>query len=117
MQICMKPQAEFVAMLKADIARAVQESKLSYSDIGRSANIDTSQASRICRGYFSTLSYSVLQVCKVLAVETNITDRVVAPDPYRSRIEAGVLELWDRSPEDAERIVELLRQLTELRRT
>lgn len=117
MQIGMKLQAEIAAKLKADIADAVRKSGLSYSDIARAATIDTSQASRICRGQFSTFSGSVLQVCKVLGVGTDMAAGGAAPDPHRSRIEAGVLELWDRSPEDADRIVRLLRQLTELRRT
>lgn len=116
MQICMKLQAEIAAKLKAEIAEAVRKSGLSYSDIARAATIDTSQASRICRGHFSTLSGSVLQVCRVLAVEIDMAPGTLTPDPHRSRIEAGVLELWDRSPEDADRIVRLLRQLTELRR-
>lgn len=87
---------------------------MSYAEIGRVAGVHGSQVSRICRGEFRSLSSNVMQICKILHVD-GAGEVEVAAD--QQRLEAGVIAVWDRTPQDARRILKFLRQLGELRRT
>jgi transcriptional regulator with XRE-family HTH domain len=118
MQICMKMDRISSAKLTAQISAAYSRRGLSFSEIGRACGVHSSQVSRICRGEFKTLSYNVVQVCKVLGLELE-TLKVEEPalSALRQRLERSVLEVWDETPEDAERIAAFLRQLLDLRRT
>jgi hypothetical protein len=79
--------------------------------------VHASQVSRICRGQFRTLSHNVVQVCRALGLEGEaLGSRPPADEILAGRLKAGVLELWDQTPEDAERLIRLLRQLADLRR-
>lgn len=72
----------------------------------------------ICKGEFKTASANLMQVCTVLGVRSqHLPVDTAVEDAHRQRLEAGVLEIWDRTPQDARRILKLLRQLPELRRT
>ena len=104
--------------LKSQLWTLYSESGLSFSEVGRAAGVHPSQVSRICRGGFRTLSHNVVQVCKALGLELE-TVKIEAPavSILRQQLENSVLEIWDQTPEDAERIARFLRQLLDLRRT
>ena len=114
----MKPDPTSSGKLKSEIRDYHAQSGLSYSEIGRIARVDPSQVSRICRGKFKTLSHNVVQVCRVLGLDLEMV-KLEAPvdDVFRQRLKNSVLDLWDRTPEDADRLVRLLRQLSDLRWT
>jgi len=55
-----------------------------------------------------------MQICKALNVDETGRFEIAAD---QQRLEAGVIAVWDRTPQDARRILRFLRQLGELRRT
>ena len=87
------------------------------SEIGIKACVHSSQVSRICRGDFRTVSHNLVQVCKVLGVDVE-TVRMEEPaqEPLARRLANSLLDIWDRTPADAERLVRFLNDLAELRR-
>ena len=104
------------AKLKAEIEATRQRLGLSFSEIGRIADVHASQVSRICRGEFRTLSHNVVQVCMALGLKgEGLGGPPSADEILAGRLKAGILELWDRTPEDAERLIRLLDQLADLR--
>ncbi len=114
----MKPDPASSGKLKSEIRDYHAQSGLSYSEIGRIARVDPSQVSRICRGEFKTLSHNVVQVCRVLRLDLEMVKlETPVDDVFRQRLGNSVLDLWDRTPEDADRLVRLLRQLSDLRST
>jgi transcriptional regulator with XRE-family HTH domain len=115
MQICMKLDALSSETLKARIRERGKNQ--SYSEIGEAAGVHPSQVSRICRGEFRTLSHNVVQVCKALGIEMQ-TVRLKTPvkEALTKRLERSVLDVWDQTPADAERLVRFLSYLAELRR-
>jgi transcriptional regulator with XRE-family HTH domain len=118
MQICMKLLPDARDNLAAEIGRRFEASGLSYADIARESNVDPAQVGRICRGEFKTASANLMQICFILGIESRYLPPDTSPEEtHRRRLEAGVLEIWDRTPQDAQRILKFLRQLAELRRT
>jgi hypothetical protein len=104
--------------LAAQIALRQAELGLSFAEIARSAKVDPAQVARICQGTFKTASANLMQICLTLGVESqHLPIETGSTDMHRRRLEAGVIEIWDRTPQDARRILKLLRQLAELRRT
>lgn len=101
--------------LVATIAARVAERPESFAEIGRQAGVHASQASRICRGKFKTASYNVVQICKVLGVPLERVKSEREPSNHQRKLEAAVVAVWDRSPEDADRIVRVLRELKAFR--
>lgn len=83
-----------------------------YSDIARLSGVNQGQVSRICRGQFKTRSSNVMQICMILRVETGAVE---PPDLVRLR--DAVLDLWDGSSVDADRIARLLGAVGDVRRT
>ncbi|RYG89162.1 MAG: XRE family transcriptional regulator [Alphaproteobacteria bacterium] len=114
MQICMNFQSSARENLIDAIREKRKQAGLSYAEIGRLSGVHSSQVSRICRGEFRTLSSNVMQICKALNVDDSGKVEVAAD---QQRLEAGVIAVWDRTPQDARRILRFLRQLGELRRT
>ena len=85
---------------------------LSYQRLGSLAGIDPAQALRICRGEFKTLSPNVVRICNALGVELEKEDgrpAALPADGAERRLQAELLETWDRSEADEHRLVELLR--------
>ncbi|NOT39075.1 MAG: helix-turn-helix domain-containing protein [Alphaproteobacteria bacterium] len=113
----MKLQDQDRTRLKVALARRFADSGLNYSDIARISNVHASQVHRICSGRFQTLSHNVVQVCKALGLDEPPFGKTKMTDPDQARIESTAVALWDRSREDADRIVRLLRQLSDLRRS
>ena len=114
----MKLQDHDRARLAADLEKRFAESGINYSELSKLSGVHASQVHRICSGKFRTLSHSVVQICKILGVaEPSAAHGEDVPDPDQARIERTAIALWDRTHEDADRIVGLLRQLSELRRS
>ena len=114
----MKLDSDSREKLQGKIADSYRSSGLSYTNIGTLARVDVSQVSRICRGQFKTLSQNVMQICKVLGVEVDTFEiELPCKNVLPSVLEDGVLEVWDRTAADAERIVRFLHELAALRRT
>lgn len=100
--------------LAAIIADRVAQGNESYAEIGLRVGVHPSQVSRICRGEFKTASYNVMQICVALGVPfEGLTSEPVSPD--QRRLEVAVTAVWDKSSEDANRIVRMLRQLHDFR--
>lgn len=117
MQICMKIDNKTRGKLVAEIQQRAADLRLSYSDIARSAEVDVSQVSRICRGQFKTVSQNVVQICKALGLKMEAPQEALpTSDPHFQRLQKGLYRLWDRTPEDAERLIKLLAQLAEIRK-
>lgn len=118
MQIRMNVTLESRRALVVEMTRRRADLGLTYAKIARGTGVDPSQVNRICKGQFKTLSENVMQICIFLGIpEPHRSFTSVDIDRHRRQLEAGVLEMWDRTPQDAERILRLLRQLTDLRRT
>lgn len=118
MQIHMTVTLKSRRALVAEMTRRRVDLGLSYAEIARRTGVDPAQVNRICKGQFKSLSENVMQICMFLGIpEPHRPLTSVDLDRHRRQLEAGVLEMWDRTPQDAERILRLLRQLTDLRRT
>lgn len=116
MQICMKLNTEARRKLTKGIEVRLTEMSATYSEIASATDIHASQVSRICRGQFKTISPSVVQICRFLGVDIfDVPGLGKTNELHQKRLKRGVLEIWDRTPEDADRIVRLLRQIAALR--
>ena len=116
MQRCMKIDSPSRGKLVAAIQERVAASGLSYSEIARVSEVDVGQVSRICRGQFKTVSQNVVQICKALGLTMDTPqDALPTSDPHFRRLQNGLYKLWDQTPEDADRLLQLLMQLDEIR--
>jgi hypothetical protein len=114
----MKLTAKAREELATHIERRQAELSISCAEIARRADVDPAQTSRICNGQFRTASANLVRICNILGVDSpHLPAHIPDADAHRRMLEAGVLEIWDRTPQDARRILKLLRQLAELRRT
>jgi len=115
MHICMKATEKELTALKRDIAEARRKRVLRIADIGRMANVDASQVSRVVRGDFKTISSNVVQICKVLGLEL---ETLAAPadghDIGSSRLHAGVRRLYEKNPQIADRLATVLETIADL---
>ena len=101
------------ASLKARIADAVSAYPHSVSQLARLAGVDQGQASRIARGEFRRLSENVMQICKALGVPVNEAGE--PKETMKGQLIAELLALWDETPEDARRILQLIAAIRELK--
>ena len=116
MQICMKATLEELVGLRRRIVVAHEGIRLRNAEIGRLANVDASQVSRIVRGDFKTISSNVVQICKVLGLEfETITTPSAEKDVAWSVLEASVRRRWDESTQGSERIATMLDTIANLR--
>jgi len=112
----MKINRKASSKLKKDIQDSLATNGLKVSEIARLAKVDAGQTSRICRGQFTTLSYNVVEICKVLGVRVQyVALPIEQAAAYETLITQTALDVWDKTPEDAERIISLLRQLSAFR--
>ncbi len=111
----MKLSREAREKLAASIATRAGERSESFSEIASLAGVHPSQVSRICRGHFKTASHNVVQICKVLGIALEGTKSQAQASQHQRKLEAAVLAVWDRSPEDADRIVRVLKELRAFR--
>lgn len=111
----MKMQEEFALLLKSRLRLARKKAGLSLTEIARISRVHSSQVSRICRGEFTTVSANVVQVCKALGLPV---EEVALPieSSLEQQLQSGIVELWDKTPNDAKRLMKLLKNLSELRK-
>lgn len=112
----MKATANELAELRRQIAAAHAGTALSDAEIAGLTKVHPSQVGRICRGDFKTISHSVVQICKILGLETD--GQAASPPNERMawlKLEASVRKLWDKTPEGADKIVRVLDTIGALR--
>lgn len=112
MQISMKLKPKDIESIASRIEAKRIALGYTYSDIARVTEVSQGQVSRICRGQFKTNSGNVMQICMILGVETEVHQ-----PPDLVRITDAVLDLWDGTTADADRITRLLGVVSEVRRT
>lgn len=112
MQISMKLKPKDIESLANRIEAKRLALGYSYSAIARISAVNQGQVSRICRGQFKTASGNVMQICMTLGVDVKLDEPADL-----SRIREAVLNLWDGTSVDAERITRLLSVVNEVRRT
>lgn len=111
----MKVKPDSLDALKRQLSERSQGGGLSYSEIGRKADVHPSQVSRICRGQFKSVSQNVVQICSALGLSIEGFVPKETSDPAAALLINGILGLWKGTPEDAQRITGLLDRLAELR--
>lgn len=89
------------------------ELRLSKAEIARRSGVHPAQVGRILQGKHRRISENVLRICKVLAVDAGLAGDVADHD--RARIAESALAIWDGTHEDAEVIVELLRNIARVK--
>lgn len=101
-----------------DLARRVEQSRrdkgLTHDEIARSLALNQSQVSRVCAGNFASVNETVMRICIFLDVPLLGWTFPVDSDEYR--LTAGILGIWNRTPEDAKRLLRLLQSVGEIRR-
>ncbi len=115
MLIRMKPTRKQLGDLRAKVAEAQAQNRLSCAQIGRIANVHPSQVGRICSGQFKTFSNNVVQVCTALGV----TLPRLKPDtedvaPEWAAVQSSMRRIWDETPEGAKTIAKLLNAIADL---
>jgi DNA-binding CsgD family transcriptional regulator len=112
MHISMKLKPKDIETLANRIYARRLISGHNYSEIAKLLGINQSQVSRICRGQFKTRSGNVMHICTFLGVDFN-------SDEPRDlvRLREAVLDLWDGTTADADRITRLLGVVAEVRRS
>lgn len=124
MQIYMKPTQKERTDLLRRIKAARDGLRLSYAVLAERADVDPSQASRICRGKFATFSDSVVRICTVLGVQMG--DAVSMPSgtiagngPKKTnvswdKLERAVRRAWDKTPRGADRLAKVIAAVGEV---
>lgn len=112
----MKATAAELASLRRKLAAARRRDLRTDTEIGGLAKVHPSQVGRICRGEFKTVSYNVVQVCKELGLKLEtVATQAGKRDAAWAKLTVRVEQLWDKTPEDAERIARLLDTVAALR--
>jgi len=102
-------------VLKRNIADARRKCAMRNAEIGRVANVDASQVSRVLRGDFRTISSNVVQICKVLGLELEtLAASADGQDIAGSRLHAGVRRLYEKNPQIADRLATVLETIADL---
>ncbi len=93
---------------------ALKKQRLTVTEIGRLAGVHPSQAGRICRGEFRTMSYNVVQVCRVLGLDPAVAKPATQSDAAWAQLERNLRKLWDLSPDRAKQMARLLEAMARL---
>jgi transcriptional regulator with XRE-family HTH domain len=120
----MKPNQRERDNLERRIRAAHGKSSLSISEIARISGVNPGQASRILNGKFSTVSGSVLQICKILGVDPldtktrqiQTSSKSVQAAAGWAKLEASMLRAWDRTPQGADKLVKVIEAVAEATR-
>ncbi len=100
--------------LRKRLRFALEKQRLTASEIGRLAGVHPSQVGRICRGEFRTMSYNVMEVCRVLGLDPAAAKPATESDAAWARLESNLRELWEDSPDRARRMAKLMEAMTKL---
>jgi hypothetical protein len=111
----MNVNPEVIGKLRQELADRSSASGLSYSEIGKKAQVHASQVSRICRGEFKTLSQNVVRICSTLGLSIQGFVDAERDDPAAARLISSVMAVWKGTEADADRIAAFLDRLGELR--
>ncbi|MFC3711209.1 hypothetical protein ACFOMD_01410 [Sphingoaurantiacus capsulatus] len=105
-----------ISILRDKIVAARIACSLTDTQIGAVVGVHASQVGRITRGEFRRISESVVQICKVLGIETE--SAALEPNAETAawtKLQASLRGLWDRTPEGADKIVRVLDTIGALR--
>lgn len=112
----MKPTQQQIFNLARRLESERVTKGLSYANISRSTGVDPSQVLRICRGEFRTVSLNVMQICTYLGVPPQYAINSDDPsDASWHQLTTSIRKLWDRTPQDADRIITILEKIAEFR--
>jgi transcriptional regulator with XRE-family HTH domain len=114
MQICMKLSRTEIDEVRRRLRSAVKKQRLTATEIGRLAGVHPSQVGRICRGEFRTMSYNVMQVCRVLGLEPAAARPATERDAAWAALEKDLGKLWEESPDRARRMAKLMEAMAKL---
>jgi hypothetical protein len=116
MQIRMKATENEISVLRARIVAARAECALTDTQIGAIIGVHASQVGRITRGEFRRISENVVLICKVLGLEIDAAALEPSAETAAwAKLQASMRDLWDRTPEGADKIVRLLDTIGALR--
>jgi len=93
---------------------ALKKQRLTVSEIGRLAGVHPSQAGRICRGEFRTMSHNVVEVCRVLGLDPAAAKPATESDAAWALLERNLRKLWEDSPDRAKQMAKLMEAMTKL---
>lgn len=114
----MKATAIQLDSLRTRIATARAADASTDALIGEISGVHPSQVGRICRGEFKTISHNVVQVCKALGLKMESAAlREAGDDLGWLKLESSLRNLWDETPEGADRIARVLQTIGALRST
>lgn len=122
MQIYMKPTRKERSDLVGRMSQARRNERLSYAALGKKADVDPSQVSRICRGQFVTFSGSVVRICTILKVRLRTADadspQALAAnrtaDVAWARLERSMRRAWDETPAGADKLAKIISAVAEM---
>lgn len=114
MLICMKLSRVEIEDVRKRLRSALKKQRLTVTEIGRLAGVHPSQAGRICRGEFRTMSYNVVQVCRVLGLDPSLAKAATESDAAWAQLERNLRKLWDLSPDRAKQMARLLEAMARL---
>jgi hypothetical protein len=116
MQICMKISSEAKRVFIADLHRYMKKNSVGVSKIAALTGVHQSQVSRLAAGDFKTLSSNIIKICMELGFNLPRYQFDASYDEVRSRLADSTFAIWDGTPEDAEVVSSLLREIGRLRR-
>jgi predicted XRE-type DNA-binding protein len=116
MQICMKISSEAKRVFIADLHRYMKKNSVGVSKIASLTGVHQSQVSRLAAGDFKTLSSNLIKICMELGLDLPRYRFDASYDEVRSRLADSAFAIWDGTPEDAEVVSSLLREIGRLRR-
>ena len=93
---------------------ALKKQQLTVTEIGRLAGVHPSQAGRICRGEFRTMSHNVVQVCRVLGLDPAVAKPATESDAAWALLEQNLRKLWEESPNRAKQMARLMETMAKL---
>ena len=114
MLICMKLSRADIEDVRRRLRFALKKQQLTVTEVGRLASVHPSQVGRICRGDFRTMSYNVVQVCRVLGISADAAKPATKSDASWALVERNLKQLWEDSPDRAKRMTRLMEAMTEL---
>ena len=114
MLICMKLSRAEIEQVTQRLRSALEKQRLTVTEVGRLARVHPSQVGRICRGEFRTMSYNVMEVCRVLGLDPASDKPATKGDTTWAMLERDLSELWEESPERARQLARAMDAMTKL---
>ena len=110
----MKPNSKQISCLQKKMSASRVAKGLSYAEVGRLADVDQAQVSRIIRGEFKTFSSNVVQICRVLKVNVpHLLPQPPASDEWNEAF-ASVRKILNQSQDGGATVMRLLSALADL---